>query len=104
MGHALEFVRADSIARYKKLSGFDVFFNSGTDEHGMKIYEKALEQKKDPKDFVDESFLRFKESVKIFGMDPDLHFIRTTDERHEKAATEFWKRVYDNGYIYKKNY
>ncbi|MFA6000346.1 MAG: methionine--tRNA ligase [Candidatus Paceibacterota bacterium] len=104
MGHALEFVRADIIARYKKLQGYDVFFNTGTDEHGLKIYEKAVDFGKKPQDFVDESFVRFKESVKIFGMDADLHFIRTTDEKHEKAVKEFWKRVNDNGYIYKKNY
>ncbi len=105
MGHALEFVRADIIARYKKLQGFDVFFNTGTDEHGMKIYEKAIEKGKSPQEFVDESFLRFKESVKIFGMDEEiLHFIRTTDSHHIKSAEEFWKRCADNGYIYKKNY
>ncbi|OGI47180.1 methionine--tRNA ligase [Candidatus Nomurabacteria bacterium GWB1_40_6] len=105
MGHALEFVRADVIARYKKLQGFDVFFNTGTDEHGMKIYEKALAQGKQPQEFVDESFLKFKESVKIFGMDEEiLHFVRTTDAHHIKSAQEFWKRVNANGYIYKKNY
>ena len=105
MGHALEFIRADVIARYKKIQGFDVFFNTGTDEHGMKIYEKAISQNKTPQDFVDESFARFKESVKIFGMDEEiLHFIRTTDAHHIKSAQEFWKRVGDNGYIYKKNY
>jgi len=105
MGHALEFVRADVIARYKKLQGFDVFFNTGTDEHGMKIYEKALAQGKQPQEFVDESFLKFKESVKIFGMDEEiLHFVRTTDAHHIKSAQEFWKKVNDNGYIYKKNY
>ena len=105
MGHALEFVRADIIARYKKLADFEVFFNTGTDEHGMKIYEKAVEKNKDPQAFVDESFLKFKESVKIFGMDQEiLNFIRTTDPKHEKAAQEFWQRVSDNGYIYKKNY
>lgn len=104
MGHALEFVRADIIARYKKLQGFDVFFNTGTDEHGMKVYEKIVSQDKTPKEFTDKSFLHFKESVNIFNMDEDLHFIRTTDELHKKAAKEFWKRVYDNGYIYKKDY
>ncbi|PIR68541.1 methionine--tRNA ligase [Candidatus Nomurabacteria bacterium CG10_big_fil_rev_8_21_14_0_10_35_16] len=104
MGHALEFVRADVIARYKKLQGFDVFFNTGTDEHGMKIYEKAIELGKNPHDFANESFVRFKDSVQILGMDDDLHFIRTTDEKHEKAAQEFWQRVHNNGYIYKKNY
>ena len=104
IGHALEFVRADIIVRSKKLQGLDVFFNTGTDEHGMKIYEKALSEGKSPQEFVDQSFLRFQESVKIFGMDKDLHFVRTTDPNHEKAVQEFWKRVYDNGYIYKKNY
>lgn len=105
MGHALEFVRADAIARYKKLQGYEVFFNTGTDEHGMKIHEKATSMGQEPKDFVDKSFLNFKESVKIFGMDEEiLHFVRTTDEHHIKAAQEFWKRVKDNGYIYKKNY
>ena len=105
MGHALEFVRADIIARYKKLLGFEVFFNTGTDEHGMKIYEKAVAEGKTAQAFVDASFLRFKESVKIFGMDESiLHFARTTSPAHEAAAQTFWKKVSDNGYIYKKNY
>ncbi len=104
MGHALEFVRADIIARYKKLNGYDVFFNTGTDEHGMKIYERAVAEGKTPQEFVDVSFARFKDSVEIFGMDPDLHFVRTTDPHHVSSAQEFWKRVSDNGFIYKKNY
>ena len=104
MGHALEFVRADIIVRSKKLQGFDVYFNTGTDEHGMKIYERATALGKTPKEFVDDSFARFKDSVKIFGMDEELHFVRTTDAHHEKAAQEFWKRVSDNGFIYKHNY
>ena len=105
MGHALELVRADIIARTKKLQGFDVFFNTGTDEHGMKIYEKAVSLGKKPEEFVNESFLRFKDSVKIFGMDTEiLHFVRTTDPHHIGAAQEFWKRVNDKGYIYKKFY
>ncbi len=105
MGHALEFVRADIIARAKKLQGFDVFFNTGTDEHGMKIYEKAVSLGTSPQEFVDESFLRFKESVKILGMDEEiLHFARTTDAHHVSAAQEFWKRVNNNGFIYKKFY
>ncbi len=104
MGHALEFVRADIIVRYKKLLGYDVFFNTGTDEHGMKIYERSLSEGKTPQEFVDQSFATFKDSVKIFGMDAELHFIRTTDPKHENAAKDFWKRVYNNGFIYKKNY
>lgn len=104
MGHALEFVRADTIARYKKLLGFDVYFNTGTDEHGMKIYEKAKENNISPQEFVDQGFETFKEQLKMFGVSEDIHFVRTTDEHHIKAAQEFWKRVNDNGYIYKKNY
>ncbi|HAE36543.1 MAG: Methionyl-tRNA synthetase [Candidatus Nomurabacteria bacterium GW2011_GWF2_35_66] len=104
MGHALEFVRADTIVRYKKLLGYDVYFNTGTDEHGLKIFEKAKEQGISAQVFVDQGFETFKEQLKMFGVVDDIHFIRTTDENHEKAAQEFWKRVSDNGYIYKKNY
>ncbi len=104
MGHALEFVRADTIARYKKLAGFDVYFNTGTDEHGMKIYEKATEKYISAQDFVDQGFVTFKEQLKMFGISEDAHFIRTTDAHHVSAAQEFWKRVFKNGYIYKKNY
>lgn len=104
MGHALEFVRADTIVRYKKLLGYDVYFNTGTDEHGMKIFEKAKEQNLEVKEFVDQGFVTFKEQLKMFGVVEDIHFIRTTDRAHESAAQEFWKRVNDNGYIYKKTY
>lgn len=104
MGHALEFVRADAIARYKKLQGYDVFFNTGTDEHGIKIYNKAAEQGTTAQAFVDAGFENFKTQVKLFGISDDVHFVRTTDEYHVFAAQAFWKKVYDNGYIYKKNY
>jgi len=104
MGHALEFVRADTIARYKKLSGFDVFFNTGTDEHGKKNFDMAIKQGLDPKEFLDKAFETFQEQVRMFGVSKDVHFVRTTDEHHVLAAQEFWKRVRDNGYIYKKTY
>ncbi len=104
MGHALEFVRADAIVRYKKLLGFDVYFNTGTDEHGIKIYNRAKEEGMDVQKFVDRGFEIFKEQIKMFGVSDDVHFIRTTEKRHEEAAQEFWKRVAKNGYIYKKNY
>jgi len=104
MGHALEFVRADAIARYKKLIGSEVYFNTGTDEHGLKIYEKALENNLSPKEFVDKSFETFKEQLKIFGISDDVNFVRTTDEHHISSAQEFWKLVDKNGFIYKKNY
>lgn len=104
IGHALEFIRADTIVRYKKLLGYDVFFNTGTDEHGVKIYEKAKENDLSPEDFVNKSFETFKEQLKIFNLYSNVHYIRTTDEHHIKAAQEFWKIVEKNGYIYKKNY
>ncbi len=104
IGHALEFIRADTIARYKKLAGFDVFFNTGTDEHGMKIYERAKEAGKDPKTFVDEAFEKFKEQTRSFGMLEDMHYVRTTDTSHEISAQKFWGKVSQNGFIYKKNY
>ncbi len=104
IGHALEFVRADTIARYKKLTGYDVYFNTGTDEHGMKIFEKAKKQRIPVQDFVDHAFGIFKEQTKMFGLNEDTHFIRTTDKKHVEAVQEFWKRVRDNGYIYKKDY
>lgn len=105
MGHALEFVRADTIARYKKLIGYDVYFNTGTDEHGLKIFEKANGQNLVPQKFVDLGFETFKEQLKMFGVDSSIiHYIRTTDEKHIKIAQNFWKRVSQNGYIYKKTY
>jgi len=104
LGHALEFVRADIIARYKKLLGFEVFFNTGTDEHGIKIYRKALEQGKEPQDYVDEYAEKFKEFVRELGMFENVNFVRTTDLKHKKAAQEFWKICDKNGDIYKKNY
>lgn len=104
MGHALEFIRADAIARYHELIGDEVFFNSGTDEHGSKIFKKAEEQGLDVKTFVDQNVEKFYESVKLFGVSENIHFIRTSDERHIKSAQEFWKLVEKNGYIYLKNY
>ena len=104
MGHALEFIRADSIVRYKKLLGYDVYFNTGTDEHGVKIFEKAKEEGLDVQDFLNKNFAIFKEQIKIFGLTEDINFIRTTDEKHIKIAQSFWTKVFENGYIYKKNY
>ena len=104
IGHAMEFVYADIIARYKKLIGFDVFFNTGTDEHGLKIYRKAAEIGQEPKEYVDGYFEKFKDTIKILDLSHNINFIRTTDENHKKSAQEFWKVCDKNGYIYKKNY
>ena len=104
MGHALELIRADAIARYKKLSGFNVYFNTGTDEHGIKVYEKAKEKNIDTQDFVNQGFETFKNQLKMFGITDEAHFIRTTDKHHMESAQYFWKLVAKNGFIYKKNY
>lgn len=104
MGHALEFVRADIIARWKALSGYDVFFNTGTDEHGQKLFEAAAKAGKPVQTYVDENAEYFKRILPALGISSDIHFIRTTDAHHESAAQEFWRRVAKSGYIYKKNY
>jgi methionyl-tRNA synthetase len=104
MGHALELIRADVIARYKELVGFDVYFNTGTDEHGLKIFEKAHENNISPQEFVDNGFEIFKEQLSMFGISKNVNFIRTTDNYHVEAVKEFWKLVDKNGFIYKKNY
>lgn len=104
VGFALEIVHADIMARYKKLCGFDVFFNTGTDEHGSKVHAKALENGKDPQEYVNEYAEKFKGLKKVLDLSEDINFIRTTDEFHKKSAQAFWKKCADNGYIYKKNY
>ncbi len=104
LGHALEFVRADVIARYKKSLGFDVFFNTGTDEHGTKILEGAVKEGMDVKEYVDRNASRFRELYPKLGIVDDIHHIRTTDEKHVSAAQEMWNRCNANGYIYKKEY
>lgn len=104
IGFAMEIIRADIIVRSKKLQGFDVFFNTGTDEHGQKIYENALAKGVDVKEYVDGYAQSFKDLIPLLGLSTDIHFIRTTDDVHIRAAQEFWKRCFDNGDIYKKNY
>lgn len=103
MGHALEFVQADSIARHRRLMGDEVIFNTGTDEHGIKIYRKALEAGKDPQAYVDEYAARFGKLKEALNLSY-THFIRTTDPNHKKAAQEFWKLCDAKGDIYKKAY
>jgi methionyl-tRNA synthetase len=104
VGHALEFIRADVAARYKKLLGYDVFFNTGTDEHGQKLFDAAKKLGMDPQEYVDKNAELFKKLLPALGISSDVHFIRTTDANHIIAAQELWKRVANNGYIYKKQY
>lgn len=104
LGFALEIVQADVIARFHKLSGEEVFFNTGTDEHGVKIRRKAEEQGKDMQAYVDEYAEKFKQLMPALGVMPEIHFVRTTDPHHKAACQEFWKRCAQNGDIYKKAY
>lgn len=104
IGFALEIVQADVLARYHALCGDDVFFNTGTDEHGIKIFRKAEERGQDSQAYVDEWAAKFRGLKEKLGLFPDLHFIRTTDSHHKQAAQEFWKRCEAAGDIYKKEY
>ncbi|MBI2612920.1 methionine--tRNA ligase [Candidatus Kaiserbacteria bacterium] len=93
IGFAFELVTADIIARYRKLLGDDVFFNTGTDEHGLKIYRKAQEEGKDVQAYANEYAEKYRVLTKKLGLDEKLlHFIRTTDSHHKKAAQELWRR------------
>lgn len=103
LGFALEIIQADVLARYHSLIGDDVFFNTGTDEHGQKIYQKAIEEGKDVKDYVDEYAKKFDLLREKLNLSYN-NFIRTTDEHHIKAAQEIWKRCLKNGYIEKGVY
>lgn len=103
VGFAMEITRADVIARHKTLQGYEVFFNTGTDEHGQKIYQKAASEGKDVMDFLDEKVAVFKELNEKLNISPHK-FIRTTDADHMAAAQKLWKVCDDNGFIYKKTY
>lgn len=103
IGFALEIVQADVIARYRSALGDDVFFNTGTDEHGMKIYQRAIGENKDPQKYCDEYAAKFNLLKEKLNLSYN-NFIRTTDSHHIGAAQEFWKRCDANGDIYKKNY
>ncbi len=104
IGFALEIIHADILARYHALKRDEVFFNTGTDEHGVKIFRKAEEQGIDAQSYVDEYASKFKELKERLGIFEGLHFIRTTDTNHKAAAQEFWRKCLAKGYIYKKNY
>ncbi len=103
LGFGLEIIQADVIARYQSLLGNEVVFNFGTDEHGLKIYRKAIEQNKDPQEYCDEYAKKFDALKSALNLSY-TNFIRTTDLKHIVAAQEFWRRCYANGDIYKKNY
>lgn len=104
IGFALELVQADVIARYRALLGDEVFFNTGTDEHGVKIYREAQKAGKSPQAYADEYAAKFRELTKNLDLYPNLHFIRTTDPKHKAAAQEFWRRCFAVGDIEKRLY
>lgn len=103
IGFALEIVQADVLARFHRLAGDDVFFSTGTDEHGQKIYRKAVEEKKDPQAYVDEYAQKFTALKTSLNLSYDVQ-TRTTDPHHIKAAQEIWKLCDANGYIEKGIY
>ena len=103
IGNTYEVVLADSIARYKRFEGYDVFFQTGTDEHGQKIELKAEDAGVTPKEFVDNAAGQIKEIWDLMDTSYDK-FIRTTDEDHEKQVQKIFKYMYDKGDIYKGSY
>ncbi len=103
IGNTYEIVLADAIARYRRSQGYDVFFQTGTDEHGQKIELKAEEAGVTPKQYVDEVAGQVKEIWDLMNTSYDK-FIRTTDEDHEKQVQKIFKKLYDQGDIYKGSY
>ncbi len=103
IGFAAEIIRADVIARFKRLIGEEVFFNTGTDEHGLKIWRKAQEANMEVQKYCDSLAVKFSDLKSTLNLSYD-NFIRTTDAHHLSAAQEFWNRCLAKGDIYKKNY
>lgn len=103
IGFATEIIRADVLARLHRILGEEVFFNTGTDEHGQKIYQKATEEGREPQEYTDEYAARFHRLKEGLNLSYNS-FIRTTDEHHIRAAQEFFIRCNNNGDIYKKAY
>ncbi len=103
IGNTYEVILTDAIARYKRQKGYDVFFLTGTDEHGIKIETKAKEQGITPKEFVDGVYAKVRDMWALVGASYDK-FIRTTDDYHEKAVANIFKKLYEQGDIYKSQY
>ena len=103
IGTSYTTIAADVVARYKRLQGYDVMFTTGTDEHGQKIETNALKEGKSPKRYVDDIVEKFKELWSLLEISYDK-FIRTTDESHKKAVQKIFKKLYDDGKIYKGKY
>lgn len=103
IGHCYTTVACDSIARYRRMQGYDVMFLTGTDEHGLKIEQKAAEKGVTPKEYVDEIAAVFKKLWQFMNISYD-RYIRTTDDYHIETVQKIFKELYDRGYIYKGEY
>lgn len=103
IGHSYTTVAADAMARYKRMRGYDVYFLTGSDEHGQKIERKAAEEGVTPQTYVDEIVAGFQKVWKALDITND-DFIRTTEQRHQTAVQKIFKKLYDQGDIYKSNY
>ena len=103
LGNSYTTILADAIARYKRLTGYDVIFQTGMDEHGQKVQQKAEEQGKNPQQFVDEIALEVKNIFEIVNTSYD-RFIRTTNPHHKEIVGKIFKKLYDKGDIYKGKY
>lgn len=103
IGYAWEVVRADAWTRFKRLTGQEVFFNIGTDEHGLKIFQKAKELGLEPQVYCDQQKEKWEALGNLLDLSP-YNFIRTTDKNHIEAVWEFWREVKKNGFLYKKHY
>ncbi len=103
IGNVFEIVLTDAIARFRRMQGYDVFFLTGTDEHGIKIQQKAEAKGITPKEYVDEISGEIRRMWDLFGASYDK-FIRTTDEYHEKTVAKIFNKLYEQGDIYKSSY
>ena len=103
IGNTYEIVLADAIARYKRLQGYDVYLQTGTDEHGIKIEQKATLSNKTPQQYVDEVAKEIKEIWDLMNTTYD-RFVRTTDDLHKQKVTDIFNKLYDQGDIYLGKY
>ena len=100
IGNTYEIILSDAIARFKRNEGYDVYFQTGTDEHGIKIEEKAQEAGITPKEFVDDAASKIRSNLDLMNTSYD-YFVRTTDKEHEEIVQKVFKRLYDQGDINK---
>src|SRR5277367_6351614 len=103
IGHAYTSIAADVMARFKRLDGYDVFFLTGTDEHGQKVEQAAREAGVDPQTYVDRISADFQDMTRAMGVSND-DWIRTTEPRHKMSCVELWRRIAASGDIYLDHY